>query len=320
MAQKAPGKAYREGISMLEIMDMFPDDDTARKWIEEARWPDGLVYCPDCGSVNIQSGAKHPRMTHRCRDCKKFFSAKTGTVMQSSKLGYRVWAIAIYLVTTNLKGVSSMKLHRDLGVTQKTAWHLAHRLRKSWEADGIELEGPVEVDETYVGGIDKNKPKSQRVKEGRGPVNKTGIIGAKERDTGRVKAEVIDDGKGETLKKFVRENIIPGATLYTDENRGYVHLGDEYGGEYKHESVKHSAKEYVDGMAHTNGIESFWSLLKRGYHGTYHKMSKKHLQRYVNEFAGRHNLRPKDTLEQMKALVYGMNGKRLKYKELISEE
>ena len=128
-----------------------------------------------------------------------------------------------------------------------------------------------------MGGLEKSK----RANQGRGPVNKTGIIGVKERDTGRVKADVLED----------RENVIPGATLFTDENRGYVHLGDNYGGEYNHKRVKHSAKEYVNGMAHTNGIESFWALLKRGYIGTYHKMSKKHLGRYVAEFTGRHNLR-----------------------------
>ena len=149
-------------------------------------------------------------------------------------------------------------------------------------------------------------------------MNKTGIIGAKDRETGRVKADVLENGKGETLQKFVRESVIPGATLFTDENRGYVHLGDGYGGEYKHESVRHSAKEYVDGIAHTNGIESFWSMLKRGYHGVYHNMSRKHLQRYVNEFAGRHNLRPMDTIEQMESMVNGMNGKRLRYKDLVA--
>ena len=125
---------------------------------------------------------------------------------------------------------------------------------------------------------------------------------------------VIEDGKGDTLKKIVRENVKPGSTIYTDENRGYVHLGDNYGGEYNNKSVKHSAKEYVNGMAHTNGIESFWALLKRGYHGTYHKMSKKHLRRYVAEFAGRHNLRPMDTISQMEMLAKGFNGKRLSWK------
>ena len=238
--------------------------------------------------------------------------------MQGSNLGFQKWVIAIYLSTTNLKGVSSMKLHRDLGITQKSAWHLAHRIRETWQDNGGLFSGPTEVDESYIGGLEKNKPTSKRAKQGRGPVNKTGIIGAKDRETGRVKADVLEDGKGETLKKFVRENVIPGATLFTDEKRGYVHLGVKYGGEYKHESVRHSAKEYVHGMAHTNGIESFWSMLKRGYHGVYHQMSRKHLQRYVNEFAGRHNLRPMDTIEQMQSMVLGMNGKRLRYKDLVA--
>lgn len=197
-------------------------------------------------------------------------------------------------------------------------WHLAHRIRETWENNGGLFDRFVEIDETYVLGLDKNKPKSTRKKEERGPVNKMGIIGSKERETGRVKAEVLEDGKGETLKKFVRENITPGATLLTDENRGYVHLGDAYGGEYKRESVRNSAKEYVDGMAHTNGIESFWSMLKRGYYGTYHKMSKKHLQRYVNEFADRHNQRSMGTIEQMESMVSSMHGKRLRYQDLVA--
>ena len=318
MAQRAPGKAFREGISLIEIMDMFPDDDTARLWFEECRWPAGMVACYECGSLNVQCGAKHPTMTHRCRDCKKFFSVKSGTAMHGSKLGYRVWAIAVYLLTTNLKGVSSMKLHRDLNITQKSAWHLAHRLRKGWAKQKDLFDGAVEIDESYVGGIERNKPVSKRVQEGRGPVGKTGIIGARERDTGRVQAGVLEDGKGETLQKFVRENVIPGATLFTDENRGYVHLGDNYGGEYKHESVKHSAKEYVRGRAHTNGIESFWAMLKRGYHGTYHNMSRKHLGRYVAEFAGRHNLRPLDTKDQMRHIVSDLDGERLRYKDLVA--
>lgn len=317
--QSAPGKSFRKGITLIELFEMFPDNDAARKWFENIRWPDGEMYCPYCACVGAQSVPNEKPAPYRCKECRQYFSVKTNTVMHKSQIPLQKWAIAIYQSVSNLKGVSSMKLHRDLGITQKSAWYMAHRIRKAIEDEGLSMfEGPVEVDESYIGGIDKNKPKSQRVKEGRGPVNKTGIIGVKQRSTGQVKAEVIEDGKGETLKQFIRENVEPGSTLYTDENRGYVHLGDTYGGEYKHESVKHSIQEFVDGMAHTNGIESFWSMLKKGYHGTYHKMSKKHLQRYVNEFSGRHNLRPKDTIEQMETLAYRMIGKTLSYKELIA--
>ena len=153
MAHTAPGKSDREGISLTKLMRMFPDDAASRRWIEAQIWPGG-PYCPHCGSVNVQHPIKHRSMTHRCRDCQNRpqFSLKTGTVMHGTKLGYQTWAIAIYLVTTNLKGVSSMKLHRDLEITQKSAWHLSHRLRKAFENGGPLFTGPVEADETYIGG------------------------------------------------------------------------------------------------------------------------------------------------------------------------
>lgn len=312
MAQKAPGKAYREGISLIEIMDMFPDDETARAWFEECRWPDGMVACYECGSLNVQAGAKHPTMTHRCRDCKKFFSVKSGTAMHGSKLGYRVWAIAIYLLTTNLKGVSSMKLHRDLNITQKSAWHLAHRLRKGWESGKTLFDGPIETDESFLGGRERNKKNSKKLKAGRGPVGKVAVIGAKDRATNKVKAEVIPDTKAATLHGFIENVAAKDAVVYTDDHGSYQGLP------FEHETVKHSVGQYVDGMAHTNGIESFWAMLKRGYHGTYHKMSRKHLGRYVDEFAGRHNLRPLDTKDQMRQIASDMDGKRLRYRDLVA--
>ena len=163
MASKAPGKAHCKGISLIEITAMFSTNEAAEKWIEAQRWPDGPV-CPHCGSLNVQAGIKHRSMTHRCRDCpnRAMFSLKTGTVMHRTQLGYREWAIAIYLLATNLKGVSSMKLHRDLNITQKSAWYLAHRLREGWKAgNGGMLTGPVEADETYIGGKRKNHAEGQ---------------------------------------------------------------------------------------------------------------------------------------------------------------
>ncbi len=153
MTRKAPGKHYRKGLSFVQVMDLFPDDVAAQEWIESQVWPDG-PFCPKCGSVNIQTPIKHRSMTHRCRDCpdRYQFSLKTGTAMQGTKLGYRVWAIAIYLISSNLKGVSSMKLHRDLDITQKTAWHLAHRIRESWVRESTAFAGPAEADEAYFGG------------------------------------------------------------------------------------------------------------------------------------------------------------------------
>lgn len=310
--KKAPGKSFREGVSLLKIMKMFPDDATAEKWFIETRWPDG-VTCAKCGSVNVVERKRKegkPR-AYRCRDCRTDFSVKTGTLMHNSPLGFQTWAVAIYLLITNLKGVSSMKLHRDLGITQKSAWHLAHRIRETWKDDKNGFFGPVEVDETFMGGKEKNKHNNKR-SHTRGPSGKTVVVGIKDRDTNKVVAKPVPERTKEELQGFISANVSQKTVVYTDDHRSYIGLP------FEHESVNHSVGEYVREMAHTNGVESFWSMLKRGYYGTYHRISEKHLDRYVNEFAGRHNDRPSDTIEQMKAVVTGLEGKRLPYERLVS--
>ena len=311
MAQTAPGKHYRKGLSLVELTRMFPDDAAAERWFVETRWPNG-VTCPYCGtSERVKARKNRKPMPYYCGACRKYFSVRTGTPIEASNLGLQKWAIAFYLLSTNLKGASSMKLHRDIEVTQKTAWHLAHRIRESWGGDGFPFVGPVEIDETFIGGKSRNMHarKREQVIKGRGTVGKTAVIGAKDRRTNRVTAAVIDNTDQLTLQGFVVENVEPGAKVYTDDHGGYVGLPN-------HETVRHSVKEYVNGMAHTNGIESFWAMLKRGYVGTYHRMSAKHLHRYVDEFSGRHNIRKADTIDQMRAMVRGMGGKRLTYKDL----
>ena len=316
MAQEAPGKHYRKTISLPRLLKMFPDDETARAWIESIIWPDG-PRCPACGSANVQCNIAHKSMTHRCRDCadKPRFSVKTGTVMQSSKLGYQTWAIAAYLVTTSLKGVSSMKLHRDLEITQKSAWHLAHRLRKTHEVGLPLFTGPAEADETYMGGKRKNMTKSKReAMTGRGGVGKAVVVGAKDREANQVVAKTVESTDKETLQGFVAETVAPGSDLYTDDHRAYQGIEG-----YHHKTVNHSSQQYVDGQIHTNGIESFWAMFKRAHKGVYHKMSPKHLQRYVDEFAGRHNMREGDTVEQMELTIARMKGKRLTYTALKAD-
>lgn len=312
----SPGKSHRKGVSLKAILRRFPSNEKAEQWFIRQRWPSG-VCCPYCGSRNVQIGCQHKTMPFRCRQkaCgRKRFSVRTGTVMECSKIGYQDWLLAMFLVMTNLKGVSSMKLHRDLEINQRSAWFLAHRLRLALTERVGPFSGPVEADETYVGGKRRNMSNAQRKElegTGRGAVGKTAVVGARDRETNQVAAKVVAATDKETLQGFVSEHADCEATVYTDDATAYETLP------FDHDTVKHSLQEYVKGEVHTNGIESLWSMLKRAHKGTFHKFSPKHLDRYVQEFAGRHNVREQDTLEQIGSLRRGMVGKRLTYQALI---
>lgn len=312
MHKSGPGKYYRKGISLAEAFERYGDEREAEKWFIERRWPNGIA-CPHCGSLNIKERASRKPMPFHCTDCRKYFSVKTGTVLQDSNLPISKWVIAFYLYSTNLKGVSSMKLSRDLGVTQKTAWHLAHRLREAFDfmEASEKFAGPVEVDETYIGGKEDNKHRSKKLHAGRGTVGKTAVAGVRDRNTGKVRVKVVQDTTKETLQGFVTGHTEEDAMVYSDDHLSYRGLPR------RHETVAHNAKEYVRGLAHTNGIESFWAMFKRGYQGVYHKMSAKHLHRYAGEFAGRNNVRELDTEIQMEQMVGQLQGKRLRYNDLI---
>jgi len=298
-------------ISTYEFMKRFPNETTARIYLEKKCW-NGTIVCPFCGKKeHIQT--RKLEGWFRCLSCKKDFTVRTGTLFERSHVSLDKWLFAMYLIVTNRKGISSLGLSKEIGITQKSAWFLLHRIREACKSDNFLFSGIIEADEAYFGGKEKNKHSNKKIKAGRGAVGKTAVLGMRERN-GKVKAIVISNTESNTIQNEIRKTVAKGSTLCIDEHKSYLGLEKEY----NHLSVNHSAKEFVNGMAHTNSIESVWALLKRGYYGTFHHFDMKHTQRYVNEFAFRLNEGncKIESMTRIDALLKNTNGKRLTYKML----
>ncbi len=300
-------------ISTFELFAMFPDQESARQYLEGRLWPQG-PHCPVCGLGDRITTRKAGY--YRCNQCKEDFTVRTGTILERSHVPLHKWIYAMYLLVTARKGISSMQLAKEIGITQKSAWFLLQRLREACGGPNLKkLRGIIEIDEMFVGGIEANKHEHKKLKAGRGTIGKTPVLGMRERG-GRTVAMPIRGTDRETVQAEIHKHVETGSTLHTDEAGAYAGIGGLF---FNHATVNHGAGEFSRDGVTTNSIESVFAVFTRGLIGVYHHVSRKHLGRYVDEFAFRLNEGnvKNHTLTRLDSFVDAMAGKRLTYKALI---
>jgi transposase-like protein len=308
--------ALQKFKTLIDLLAYFNDEQICRDYLEKIRW-EGKLECPykDCHHTTVYkySDGKH----YKCAKCDRKYTVKVGTIFEDSKVPLQKWFAGIYLITAHKKGISSLQLHRDIGVTQKTAWFMLHRVRHSLglKQTDAKLSGVCEADETFMGGKEANKHASKKTpnNQGRSVKTRKAVAGVIQRG-GELRAQTVPNTKGEVLKPFVIGNIAFGSELNTDEWWGYKGLNNLF----EHNFVRHNSGEYVQGDCHTNSLEGFWSLLKRGVNGIYHSISGKHLQQYIDEFVFRYNTRTYSENYRFDMMLNQISS-RLTYKQLITQ-
>ncbi|HEX4401051.1 MAG TPA: IS1595 family transposase [Galbitalea sp.] len=304
----------RKPQTLIEAIRYFSDLDVANAFVADLRWSDGPV-CDKCGGV--ETSYLTTRRIWKCKACKRQFSVKVGTIFEDSPLGLDKWLPAVWMIANSKNGVSSHELGRALGVTQKSAWFMLHRIRLAMQTGTFDkFNGIVEVDETYIGGDERNRHAAQKEgkKPGWGGVGKIIVAGALNRG-GEVRAEIIPSRRSETLVPFIKANVEQNSTVYTDSLRAYNPIKADF----DHDTVDHHIGQYVNGVVYTNGIENFWSLLKRSLKGTYIHVAADHLFRYVDERAFAFNNRKTTDLDRFTIALNNVAGRRLDYKTLTGK-